>query len=150
MARVAAGPVLALVLLAACGAKEPARRPAAEDRLNLPRDQQDAQTLGRELFELVDRAIDYRGSHRGRPAASFRQMGIDTLTFTTVRRLVNLDREPVVTVAFRRTDAHEITSCRGDGQILEEATLNGGRFTLMCATASGAQRPVRIADPNGR
>lgn len=150
MARAAAGTVLALVLLAACGAKDAARRPPAEDRPDLPRDQQDAQTLGREVFELVDRAIDYRGSHRGRPAASFRQMGLDTLTSATVRRLVNLNREPVVTVAFRRTDAHEVTSCRGDSQILEEATLNGGRFTLMCTTTSGAQRPMRIGDPTDR
>jgi hypothetical protein len=150
MSRAAAGTVLALVLLAACGAKDAARRAPAEDRPELPRDLQDAQTLGRELFDLVDRAIDYRGSHRGRPAASFKQMGIDTLTPTTVRRLVNLDREPVVTVAFRRTGAHDITSCRGDGQILEEATLNGGRFTLMCTTTSGAQRPMRIGDSSGR
>ena len=51
----------------------------------------------------MDRAIDYRGSHRGRPAASFRQMGVDSLTPSTVRCLVNLAREPVVTVGFRRT-----------------------------------------------
>jgi hypothetical protein len=77
-------------------------------------------------------------------------MGIDTLTPTTVRRLVTIEREPVVTVAFRRTDNREVTSCRGDGQILEEATLNGGRYTLMCTTSSGAQRPVRIGDTRGR
>jgi hypothetical protein len=146
MGRAAAGAVLALVLLAACGAKEAAPPAADDSRPNLPRDRQDAETLGREVFDLVDRAVDYRGSHRGRPAATFRQMGIDTLTPTTVRRLVNLEREPVVTVAFRRTETREITSCRGDSQILEEATLNGGRFTLMCATRSGAQRPMRIGD----
>ena len=147
MGRAAAGAVLALVLLAACGAKE-AARPAAdeESRARLPRDRQDAETLGREVFDLVDRAIDYRGSHRGRPASTFRQMGIDTLTPTTVRRLVNLEREPVVTVAFRRTETREITSCRGDSQILEEATLNAGGFTLMCTSSSGAQRPMRIGD----
>lgn len=148
MARAAA--VLALVLLAACGAKESARPSAAADRPRLPQDLQEAETLGREVFELVDRAVDYRGSHRGRPAASFRQMGVDSLTPTTVRRLVNLAREPVVTVAFRRPDVREITSCRGDSQILEEATLNGGRFTLMCTTSSGAQRPMRISNPAAR
>ena len=146
MARAAAGAVLALVLLAACGAKDAARPTVSESRSTLPRDRQEAETLGREVFDLVDRAIDYRGSHRGRPASTFRQMGIDTLTPTTVRRLVNLEREPVVTVAFRRTDAREITSCRGDSQILEEATLNAGGFTLMCTTSSGAQRPMRIGD----
>lgn len=142
--RALAGTVLAVVLLAACGDKRPARAPAADVDASLPPDQRDAETLGREVFELVDRAIDYRGSHRGRPAASFRQMGIDTLTPTTVRRLVNLEREPVITVAFRKPASRAITSCRGDGQILEEATLNGGRFTLMCTTESGAQRPIQV------
>jgi hypothetical protein len=142
----AAGGVLALVLVAACGAKEAARAPEADARSRLPQDQQDAETLGREIFDLVDRAIDYRGSHRGRPAASFRQMGVDSLTPATARYLVNLAREPVVTVRFRRADGREITSCRGDGQILEEATLNGGRFTVMCTSRSGTQRPVRIGD----
>ncbi|HET9726356.1 MAG TPA: hypothetical protein VFP28_05525, partial [Gemmatimonadales bacterium] len=75
----------------------------------------------------------------------FRQMGIDSLTTTTVRRLVNIAREPVITVAFRKPDTHEITSCRGDSQILEEATLNAGQFTVMCTTTSGAQRPMKVA-----
>ena len=145
MVRSTAGVVLALVM-AGCGPKEAATSQRAESAPALPRDRQDAETLGREVFDLVDRAIDYRGSHRGRPASTFRQMGIDTLTPTTVRRLVNLEREPVVTVAFRRTATREITSCRGDSQILEEATLNAGGFTLMCTTSSGVQRPMRIGE----
>jgi hypothetical protein len=154
MGRAAAGRclglVLGLVLLAGCGAKERTRSAPARPRADLPQDARDAETLGREVFELVDRAIDYRGSHQGRPAASFRQMGIDSLTPTTARRLVNLAREPVVTVAFRRVDAREITSCRGDGQILEEATLNAGRFTVMCTSRSGAQRPMRVGELDDR
>ena len=150
MARSAAAAVLGLALIAACGAKEAGRPAESESRSKLSQDQLDAETLGRELFELVDRAIDYRGSHRGRPAASLRQMGVDSLTPATARSLVNLAREPVVTVSFRRTDNREITSCRGDGQILEEATLNGGRFTIMCTTRAGAQRPMRIGDQSGR
>jgi hypothetical protein len=142
--------VLALGLVAACGAKDAARTRTAAVRSDLPQDQQDAETLGREVFDLVDRAVDYRGSHQGRPAASFRQMGIDSLTPSTVRRLVNLAREPLITVAFRRVDTREITSCRGDSQILEEATLNGGRFTVMCTSSSGAQRPIRVGDQAGR
>lgn len=144
-----AGTVLALALLLACGARDAARPMRDEVRADLPRDQDEAETLGHEVFDLVDRAVDYRGSHQGRPAASFRQMGIDSLTPATVRRLVNIAREPVVTVAFRRTNSREITSCRGDGGILEEAALNGGRFTLMCTTGSGAQRPMRVG-PAGR
>jgi hypothetical protein len=106
-------------------------------------DQRDAQVLGREIFELVDRAVDYRGSHRGRPAASLRQMGVESLTATTVRRVVNVQREPVITVAFRQTRGREIISCRGDGQILEDASVNG-RYTLMCTASSGAQRPMEV------
>lgn len=146
MVRATAGAVLALVLVAGCGTKDATRPPEADARARLPRDERDAETLGREILELVDRAIDYRGSHRGRPAVSFRQMGVDSLTPATARHLVNLAREPVVTVSFRRPDDREITSCRGDGQILEEATLNGGRFTVMCTTRTGAQRPMRIGD----
>jgi hypothetical protein len=106
-------------------------------------EQRDAQALGREIFDLVDRAMDYRGSHRGRPAASLRQMGVDSLTPTTVRRVVNVQREPVITVAFRQRAGREILSCRGDRQILEDASVHG-RYTLMCTARSGAQRPVEV------
>jgi len=105
----------------------------------------DADILGREIFELVDRAVDYRGSHRGRPAASLRQMGVDSLTPSTARVLVNIEREPLVTVSFRKVDTRAIVSCRGDSHVLEEAALNGGRFTLMCTSRSGAQRPIQVA-----
>lgn len=146
MHRGAAGAVLAWVLVAACGAKDAARPQATDAPSTLPSDQRDAQLLGREILELVDRAIDYRGSHRGRPAVSFRQMGVDSLTSMTARHLVNLAREPVVTVSFRRTDDRAIVSCRGDGQILEEVTLHGGRFTVMCTTRSGGQRPMSVGN----
>ena len=110
----------------------------------VPADQADAETLGREVLELVDRAVDYRGSHRGRPAASLRHLGIDSLTPTTARHLLNVNREPVVTVSFRKADGRQITSCRGDSHILEEASINAGRFTLMCTSRSGAQRPIQV------
>jgi hypothetical protein len=133
-----------LLALTACGKKGTGGPAGTQARPSRPPG--DVETLGGEVFELVDRAIDYRGSHMGRPASSFRQMGIDSLSGATVRRLENLEREPVVTVAFRKPGAHQIISCRGDSQILEEASLNGGRFTLMCTTASGAQRPVRVGE----
>ena len=124
------------------GGANPEARPAAARALTGP--EADADALGREVFELVDRAVDYRGSHRGRPAGSLRQMGVDSLTPTTARVLVSVEREPVVTVQFRRTDSREIVACRGDSHILEEATLNGGRFTLMCTSRSGVQRPMQV------
>jgi len=141
-------PVLALAcLVAACAEKEAPAGTAQQPKSNLPADRLDAETLGREVLELVDRAMDYRGSHRGRPASSLRQMGVDSLTPTTARHLLNVNREPVVTVQFRRVDGREITSCRGDGHILEEASINAGRFTLMCTSRSGAQRPIQVGGP---
>jgi hypothetical protein len=136
--------LLAIVwLVAACGGDKKGSG-EQEPKVSLPPDQADAETLGREVLELVDRAIDYRGSHRGRPATSLRQLGIDSLTPTTARHLINVSREPVVTVSFRKTDGREITSCRGDSHILEESSINAGRFTLMCTSRSGAQRPIQL------
>jgi hypothetical protein len=106
-------------------------------------EQRDAQALGREIFELIDRAVDYRGSHRGRPPTSLRQMGVDSLTPNTVRRITNFQREPVVTVTFRQTSGRELISCRGTSQIIEEASVDG-RYMLMCTAKSGAQRPVEV------
>lgn len=144
-----AAPWLALLLAlagGACGRGGPERPAAARDD-DLPPDRREAEALGREVFELVDRAVDYRGSHRGRPARDLRQMGVDSLTPTTARHMVSVSREPVVTVQYRRTEGREIISCRGDSQILEEAAINGGRFTLMCTTSTGAQRPVKVGGP---
>jgi hypothetical protein len=50
----------------------------------------------------------------------------------------------VITVEFRRAEGRQILSCRGDSNILEEASINAGRFTLMCTARSGAQRPVQV------
>jgi hypothetical protein len=135
--------LLASLVLAGCSGtgSSNSRPPAAA--IQLTPEQRDVQTLGREIFDLVDRAVDYRGSHRGRPAASLRQMGAESLTTTTVRRMVNLQREPVITVTFRQPAGREVISCRGTSQILEEASLNG-RYTLMCTASSGAQRPMEV------
>ncbi len=131
----------------ACGGDAATAR-ATPGATELAPAKRDAQTLGREIFELVDRAVDYRGSHQGRPASSLPQMGVESLTPITVRRLANVQREPVVTVAFRRIDGREVTSCRGDSQILEEATLNAGRFTLVCTSSTGSQHPVQVGEPS--
>ena len=134
--------VTALAVLA-CNGRAGSRAHAPRDVNNLPPDERDASILGREIFELVDRAVDYRGSHRGRPGADLRQMGIESLTTNTVRRVVNVQREPVVTVTFREPSGREIVSCRGDSQVLEQAATHGS-FTIMCTANSGAQRPMEV------
>jgi hypothetical protein len=138
--RVIVGVALAV---AGCQAGEGSRSRHVPSSSQLSPEQRDAVTLGREIFELVDRAVDYRGSHRGRPAISLKQMGVESLTATTVRRVVNVQRDPLVTVAFRQSAGREIVSCRGDSQILMDASLNG-RYTLMCTARSGAQLPMEV------
>jgi hypothetical protein len=149
MSRRALGWLLALAWAAGgcSGEKAAEQKPTARRAVTGP--QADADALGQEVFDLVDRAVDYRGSHRGRPASSLRQMGVDSLTPATARVLVNVEREPVVTVSFRRTESRQVVACRGDSQILEEASLNGGRFTLMCTTRGGAQRPIQVGHDLG-
>jgi hypothetical protein len=136
--------ILATALaVVACDNRAGSRTHAPRDVNNLPPDERDASLLGREIFELVDRAVDYRGSHRGRPGADLRQMGIESLTTNTVRRVVNVQREPVVTVSFRQPAGREIVSCRGDSQVLEQAATRGS-YTIMCTAISGDQRPMEV------
>jgi hypothetical protein len=140
--------ILLAGFIVSCDQRTQSKPKRHTDVSNLPPDERDAHILGREILDLVDRAIDYRGSHRGRPAANFPQMGIESLTTLTVRRVVNVQREPVVTVAFRQTAGRQILSCRGDSQVLEEASVKG-RFTIMCTASSGAQRPMEVGEISG-
>jgi hypothetical protein len=141
--------ILAVVLaVVGCQADSSRSRPPSSDSQLSP-DQRDANVLGREIFDLVDRAVDYRGSHQGRPAANLKQMGAESLTTTTLRRVVNVQRDPLVTVSFRQRAGREIVSCQGDSQILEDASLNG-RYTLMCTSTSGAQRPMEVVTAGER
>jgi hypothetical protein len=133
--------LLALVVAGCTGTGSSSSRPRASSSLSP--DERDAQVLGHEIFELVDRAVDYRGSHRGRPPATLKQMGVESLTTTTVRRMVNVQREPVVTVRFRQPGGRQLVSCWGESKILEDASVNG-RYTLMCTASSGAQRPIEV------
>ena len=137
--------ILGCFAVLGCKDQNGSRARPSRDVSNLPPDERDASVLGREIFELVDRAIDYRGSHRGRPGATLTQMGIESLTTNTVRRVVNVQREPVVTVAFRQPAGRQIVSCRGDSQVLEDAATKG-RFTIMCTASSGAQRPMEVGE----
>jgi hypothetical protein len=97
----------------------------------------DAELLGRQVFELVDQAVDYRGSHRGHAPKSLRQLGVDSLTPDTERRLGASAEGPLATVRFRAPGGHALRSCQGDARILEESALNGGRYTITCESGGG-------------
>lgn len=126
-------------LLAACRPAEPARTadtPAAA--------LDDQRVLGRELFELIDRAADFHSSHRGRYPASVAQMGVDSLTPTTVRRLSGGAGPLMVTVEFRRPTGHTLASCSGGADALEGASLNTGTFAATCITPEGDVQPLEL------
>ena len=139
MTRGAAQRVLLAAALWGCGTTA---SDGAKDRgrgvADLPPELRDAAFLGREIFELVDRAADYKGSHRGKPPRSFKQMGLDSLAGPVVRRITTVSDSSVVTVAYRQPRGRTVASCEANARILEEAALNEGRFTLVCTTPSGA------------
>jgi hypothetical protein len=142
--RVALAALLVAAGLAACAGSSSSKpkgsaRSTALD--TLPPDQRDAALLGREVFQLVDRAADYKGSHRGNPPSTLRQMGVESLAPIFVRRI------RVVTVAYRKPRGRAVESCEGTAAILEEATLRGGVFSVVCTTPSGAIGKYQVPAP---
>jgi hypothetical protein len=135
--------LLLLMLAAACGKGAP--KHATKAAPSTDPTQRDAQLLGGEIFEMVDRAADYRSSHRGRYPASVAQMGIDSLTPSTARRLSSADKTLSVTVAFRRSAGHALAACTGTIDVLEDASLNDGKFGVNCVTPSGEPDSLRVA-----
>jgi hypothetical protein len=139
MIRVAARGVLLAAALYGCGGERSNAGPDRGQGLEaLPAEVRDAAFLGREIFELVDRAADYKGSHRGKPPRSLKQMGLDSLAGPVVRRIATVSDSSVITVAFRQPRGRTVASCEANARILEEAALNEGKFTLVCTTPSGA------------
>ena len=99
----------------------------------------DVQQLAGELFELIDRVADYRSSHEGRPPRSFRQLGVDSLTPNTVRRLAVQGRTFTITVVYRRVGNRQVVACSAGEDALEQAALNEGRFSVSCDTRGGLE-----------
>jgi hypothetical protein len=141
--------LLVLAGVAACAGSSPSSKPPSRSAAldSLPPERRDAALLGREVFRLIDRAADYKGSHRGRPPANLRQMGIESLAPLVVRRIRIVSDSSVISVAFRRPRGRTVASCEGTAQALEEATLGGGTFTVVCTTASGTLAKYEVPAP---
>jgi len=82
--------------------------------------------------------MSYKTSHRGRLPRSLREVGIDSLTSATVRRLAIQDGEPLVTVLYRGAAGRRVRACSGGREALDEATLSGGAFTVDCTITTGS------------
>jgi hypothetical protein len=138
-----------LVLAAVAGCSSSSPKPTRHTSVldTLPPERRDAALLGREVFRLVDKAADYRGSHLGHPPTELRLMGVESLAPLVVRRIRVVNDSSVVTVAFRQPAGRRVTSCQGNVQVLEEASLSGGMFTVLCTTPAGTDAKYEVPAP---
>lgn len=132
----------AVLLLLGCGKPAPPPVEAGAERSGVPAE---AGVLGNELFELIDRAAEYRAAHLGRPATSLRDLGLDSLSATTARLMDGT--EPIAFTAELRRPAGAVLSCSATEDVLEQASLNDGRFAVTCRTTAGG-RSYEVVRPS--
>ena len=106
--------------------------------------QADAEELGRALFDAVDRIMAYRSSHQNKLPNSLRIAGIDSLSSTIVLRYAKTGSSPLVTAAFRRPSGRQVASCEGTNDVLEDASLHEGAFTITCTMVGGGSRGFSV------
>ncbi|MDZ4864461.1 MAG: hypothetical protein SGJ01_13575 [Gemmatimonadota bacterium] len=109
--------------------------------------QAEAELLGRELADILDRVMAYKSSHQGRLPTSFRQAGIDSLTPTVIRHLDRRGSDPLVSIRFRRPGGRQIASCEATSLLLEDMLLNAGTFDIPCLMTVGGVRSFTITPP---
>ncbi len=143
MRNIRVGCVLALALAGACrtGTPDKPSRPAAKaDPVRA-----DAELLGQQIIEVADRAASYQSAHRGRYPRTVAELGIDSLTGTTARRLALVDGALRVTVAYRRAANRQVSSCEAGVEVLEQASLNDGTYPLTCVGRDGQASVISVA-----
>jgi hypothetical protein len=140
-----------MVLLAALACKggegrAPAQAPErTKEEKN--RAQADAELLGREVLEIVDRVMSYRSSHQGKLPASLRQAGLDSLAPLFIRRLGRQGTDPLVMIVFRNAEGHVLSSCQGTNAVLEDQSLRGGSFDVSCTFLGDGSDSFTIPPP---
>jgi hypothetical protein len=130
-----------VLVVLACGKPAPPPVAAGATRDDVPAD---ATALGNELFELIDRAVEFRSAHMGRPADALRDLGVDSLTPTTARLLSGTD--PIAFTSSLRRPGNGVVACTATEDVLEQASLNEGRFTVECRSAADT-RTYEVARP---
>lgn len=144
---------LLCALAGACG-KDKAPSPAdAPSRPAPPAGdvaQDEATLLGRDVFLLVDRLAAYAAANQRKYPATLRAAGIDSLTPRIARQIDTRASPPMAFAMFRNPLGHQLTSCRGTTDLLEESALNDGRFTVTCTSAEGLSSPYKVQRASGR
>jgi hypothetical protein len=135
------GAVLLAALALACGKSPEAKRVAKAES---DPSQREADLLGRELSDVMDRVMAYRSSHRGQLPPSLRLAGIDSLTPTFIRRLSRQGDDPLLTIRFRNLEGRHVAACRGTNMVLEEASLHEGQFEVSCELTGGGNQTFTI------
>ncbi|HSR92748.1 MAG TPA: hypothetical protein VLK88_15705 [Gemmatimonadales bacterium] len=134
-------------LIVGCGAKKATGKDSAAKHPADPA-QADAEELGRALFDAVDRVMSYRSSHQSKLPNSLRTAGIDSLSPTIVLRYQKSGTSPQVTATFRRTSGRQLASCEGTNDVLEDASLHEGAYTITCTLAGGGSRGFTVGRPS--
>ncbi len=140
----------AVLVLAVLGGCSRSGKPGGEKKASAGRDapsstQSDADLLGREIYDLVDRAMSYKSAHRARLPRSLTELGVDALTPTTARTLSVTGDVPEIAVAFRDVSTRTVASCRGTSAVLEEASLSGGQFSVICTLTAGGSTTLQTS-----
>ena len=134
-------------LIVACGAKKASGKDSGGKHPADPA-QADAEELGRALFDAVDRVMSYRSSHQNNLPNSLRSAGIDSLSPAIVLRYGTSGSSPLVTAAFRRTSERQLSSCEGTNDVLEDASLHAGAYTITCTLVGGGSRGFTVGRPS--
>jgi hypothetical protein len=111
--------------------------------------EQEATTLGRDVFDLLDRLAGYAASNERKYPRTLRTAGIDSLTPQLARRIDTRTSPPMAFSMFRKPLGHAVTSCRGTTDLLEESALNDGRFTVTCTDSLGRSSPYKVQRASG-
>jgi len=144
---------LLCALAGACGKDKP---PSQADPTSRPAPpagdvaQDEATLLGRDVFLLVDRLAAYAAANQRKYPASLRSGGIDSLTPKIARQIDTHVNPPMAFAMFRNPLGHQLTSCRGTPDLLEESALNDGRFTVTCTDSNGQSSPYKVQRASGR
>lgn len=135
----------AVLILAAFLAGGCSKKSAAAKGGSVPENpQEEATLLGRDIFSTIDAVLSYRSAHQGRLPVSLRQLGVDSLSRLTIRRLAVRGGVPEVSAVFRSIEGRQVASCRGTGEVQEEASLNGGVFTVTCVLRTGEEANYKV------